>query len=31
MIFSETGIADVWVVEPELVEDERGFFARTWD
>jgi dTDP-4-dehydrorhamnose 3,5-epimerase len=31
MIFGDTGIADVWVVEPERHEDERGFFARTWD
>ena len=31
MIFTETGIEGVWVVEPERHEDERGFFARTWD
>jgi dTDP-4-dehydrorhamnose 3,5-epimerase len=31
MRFVETQIADVWVIEPELLEDERGFFARTWD
>ena len=31
MIFRETRIDGVWVVEPELHEDERGFFARTWD
>jgi dTDP-4-dehydrorhamnose 3,5-epimerase len=31
MIFRETAIAGVWVVEPERHEDERGFFARTWD
>lgn len=31
MIFRETTIDGVWVVEPELHEDERGFFARTWD
>ena len=31
MRFVETPIADVWVIEPELLEDERGFFARTWD
>jgi dTDP-4-dehydrorhamnose 3,5-epimerase len=31
MIFRETAIEGVWVVEPELYEDERGFFARTWD
>lgn len=31
VIFRETTIDGVWVVEPELHEDERGFFARTWD
>ena len=31
MIFTDTGIEGVWVVEPERHEDERGFFARTWD
>jgi dTDP-4-dehydrorhamnose 3,5-epimerase len=31
MTFRETAIAGVWVVEPERHEDERGFFARTWD
>ena len=31
MIFHETAIEGVWVVEPERFEDERGFFARTWD
>jgi dTDP-4-dehydrorhamnose 3,5-epimerase len=31
MIFRETPLQGVWVVEPEPVEDERGFFARTWD
>jgi dTDP-4-dehydrorhamnose 3,5-epimerase len=31
MIFRETMIEGVWVVEPERYEDERGFFARTWD
>lgn len=31
MIFEETRIADVFVVEPERHVDERGFFARTWD
>ena len=31
MIFRETAIDGVWVVEPERLEDERGFFARTWD
>jgi dTDP-4-dehydrorhamnose 3,5-epimerase len=31
MIFKDTGINGVWVIEPERLEDERGFFARTWD
>lgn len=31
MIFHETVIQGVWIVEPEPYEDERGFFARTWD
>ena len=31
MIFRETAIGGVWVVEPERLADERGFFARTWD
>jgi dTDP-4-dehydrorhamnose 3,5-epimerase len=31
MIFTDTGIGGVWVVEAERLEDERGFFARTWD
>ena len=31
MTFRETVIEGVWVVEPERYEDERGFFARTWD
>jgi dTDP-4-dehydrorhamnose 3,5-epimerase len=31
MIFRETTIAGVWIIEPERHEDERGFFARTWD
>lgn len=30
MIFRETAIADVWIVEPERHIDERGSFARTW-
>jgi len=30
MIFRPTEIGDVWVIEPERLEDERGFFARTW-
>lgn len=31
MIFRETSIAGVWIVEPERYDDARGFFARTWD
>ena len=31
MIFVPTVIGGVWVIDPERVEDERGFFARTWD
>jgi len=30
MIFRETALAGVWVIEPEPHADERGFFARTW-
>ena len=30
MIFTETKLKGAFVVEPELLEDERGFFARTW-
>lgn len=30
MRFVETSLADAWLVEPEEVVDERGFFARTW-
>ena len=31
MRFVDTRVAGTWVVEPERFEDERGFFARTWD
>jgi dTDP-4-dehydrorhamnose 3,5-epimerase len=31
MIFKGTDIDGLWVIEPERHEDERGFFARTWD
>ncbi|MDD3474294.1 MAG: dTDP-4-dehydrorhamnose 3,5-epimerase family protein [Candidatus Dojkabacteria bacterium] len=31
MIFKETPIQDVLLIEPEKKEDERGFFARTFD
>jgi len=30
MIFRETKIKDAFIVEPEKLEDERGFFARSW-
>jgi dTDP-4-dehydrorhamnose 3,5-epimerase len=30
MIFTETPLAGAFVVEPERIADERGFFARTW-
>ncbi|HEX8394658.1 MAG TPA: dTDP-4-dehydrorhamnose 3,5-epimerase [Longimicrobium sp.] len=31
MIFTETELPGAWIVEPERIEDERGFFARTFD
>lgn len=31
MIFNALDIEGVWLIEPERHEDERGFFARTWD
>ena len=30
MIFTQTAVSGVWLVTPELREDFRGFFARTW-
>ncbi len=30
MIFKETKLKGVFVIEPERLQDERGFFARTW-
>jgi len=30
MIFRETALKGAFVIEPELKEDERGFFARAW-
>jgi dTDP-4-dehydrorhamnose 3,5-epimerase len=30
MIFTETPLKGAFVIEPEIVEDERGFFARTF-
>ena len=31
MIFTETKLKGAFIIEPEKLEDERGFFARTWD
>jgi len=31
MIFSETNLSGLYIIEIEKIEDERGFFARTWD
>jgi dTDP-4-dehydrorhamnose 3,5-epimerase len=30
MIFKETELRGAYLIEPELIQDERGFFARTW-
>ena len=30
MKFIETELKGAFIVEPELLEDDRGFFARTW-
>ncbi len=30
MIFRETTLKGAWIIEPERLEDGRGFFARTW-
>lgn len=30
MIFKETMLRGAYVIQPELLQDERGFFARTW-
>jgi dTDP-4-dehydrorhamnose 3,5-epimerase len=30
MIFRETKLQGAYIIEPEKIEDERGFFARTW-
>lgn len=30
MIFKETNLNGAYIIEPERLEDERGFFARTW-
>lgn len=31
MIFTESKLKGAFIIEPEKIEDERGFFARTWD
>lgn len=31
MIFTPLDLKDSYLVEPEKIEDERGFFARSWD
>lgn len=31
MIFTKTKFRGVFIIEPEKLEDERGFFARMWD
>tara|TARA_R110002072_G_scaffold60051_47_gene152728 strand:- start:768 stop:1343 length:576 start_codon:yes stop_codon:yes gene_type:complete len=30
MIFRETGLEGAYLIEPERIADQRGFFARTW-
>jgi dTDP-4-dehydrorhamnose 3,5-epimerase len=30
MLFQETPIPGAWLIEPQRIEDERGFFARSW-
>jgi len=30
MIFSETRLPGAYLIEPQLIQDERGFFGRTW-
>ncbi|MBI5740596.1 MAG: dTDP-4-dehydrorhamnose 3,5-epimerase [Nitrospirae bacterium] len=30
MLFTETKLKGAYIIEPERLEDERGFFARTW-
>ena len=31
MIFSETKLSGAYIIEIEKIQDERGFFSRTWD
>lgn len=30
MKFTETGLSGAWLIEPDFISDERGFFARTY-
>lgn len=30
MIFKETHLPGAYVIEPQIIGDERGFFARAW-
>jgi dTDP-4-dehydrorhamnose 3,5-epimerase len=30
MLFTQTSLKDAYIIEPERLEDDRGFFARTW-
>ena len=30
MIFTETNLKGAFIIEPEKLEDDRGFFARSW-
>jgi dTDP-4-dehydrorhamnose 3,5-epimerase len=31
MLFTEMRLKGAYIIDPERIEDERGFFARTWD
>lgn len=31
MLFTETQLQGAYIIDPERIEDERGFFARSWD
>jgi len=31
LIFNETKLKGAYIIQPEQIKDERGFFARTWD
>ena len=30
MVFTETGISDIWIIKPEIWGDARGYFAETF-